>query len=57
MDEGRPAAKKANPKRANIVVISFLLGCVVSTAYVVAVNRYKGHFSRIGGIFSKQERA
>ena len=41
-DEARPAAKKAKPKRANIVVISFLLGCVVSTGYVVAVNRYKG---------------
>jgi LPS O-antigen subunit length determinant protein (WzzB/FepE family) len=57
MDKARPATKKAKPKRANIVVISFLLGCVVSTAYVVAVNRYKGHFSRIGGILSKQERA
>jgi uncharacterized protein involved in exopolysaccharide biosynthesis len=57
MDEARPAAKKAKPKRANIVIISFLVACVVSTGYVVALDRYKSHFSRIGDIFSAQRRA
>jgi len=52
MDPARPAAKKAKPKRAIIVLSLFFLSAFVSVLYVIVVNRYNEDLRRVVEVFS-----
>lgn len=53
MDPARPAARKASPKRSNIVLTVFSLSFLGSLLYVISLNRYKGKLGKLVYVFRR----
>lgn len=51
LDPARPPARKENPKRSVIVLLTFFLSAFVSLFLVIVVNRYEAQLSEVLKVF------